>query len=81
MLISDQFRYSHTKEVAPGVMLYLDADSHAIGLEIRGAAKFIDTKGLVPMFERPITGDELKRRMMATPAGRTAWTLVQPRIA
>ena len=79
-MLSDQFDYSHSEELAPGVMLYLDDESHAIALEIRGAAKLIDTKGLVPLYARAITREELQQRMLATPAGRTAWVTVQPRI-
>ncbi len=81
VIISEQFDYSHTEELAPGVMLYLDDDSHAIALEIRGAGKILDTKGLVPLYARAITTEELQRRMLATPAGRMAWMTVQPRIA
>ncbi len=65
VIISEQFDYSHTEELAPGVMLYLDDD----------------TKGLVPLYARAITTEELQRRMLATAAGRMAWVTVQPRLA
>ncbi len=81
LIISEQFDYSQTEELAPGVMLYLDDERKAIALEIRGAGKFLDTKGLVPLYARAITTEELQRRMLATPAGRMAWITVQPRIA
>lgn len=80
VMLTDGFDYWKSEELAPGVMLYLDARSHAIALEIRGATRFLDTKGLVPLYARSITADELQRRMMATPAGRMAWGEVQPRI-
>ncbi|HSP13594.1 MAG TPA: hypothetical protein VLV78_02450 [Thermoanaerobaculia bacterium] len=81
LLITEVFDYSHAEELAPGVMLYLDDASHAIALEIRGAGKILDTKGLVPLYARAISADELQRRMLTTPAGRMAWITVQPRIA
>jgi len=80
VLMTDGFDYARTQELAPGVMLYLDARSHAIALEIRGAGKILDTKGMIPLYARAISTDELQRRMTATPAGRMAWVEVQPRI-
>jgi hypothetical protein len=69
-----------SEEIAPGVHMYLDARGHLIAFEIRGAAKILDTKGLIPLYARPITADELERRMCTTPAGRMAWITVQPRL-
>jgi hypothetical protein len=80
LLLTDRFDYSRSEELAPGVMLYLDSTSRAIALEIRGAGKILDTKGLVPLYARTITVEELQRRMLTTPAGRMAWITVQPRI-
>jgi uncharacterized protein YuzE len=81
VLLTDGFDYSRSEELAPGVMLYLDDTSHAIAIEIRGAAAIIDTKGLIPLYARAISADELERRMLATATGRMAWITVQPRIA
>jgi hypothetical protein len=81
VLLTDGFNFSHSEELAPGVLLYLDSDSRAIALEFRGAASIIDTKGLTPLYARSITTEELQKRMLATPAGRSAWVTVQPRIA
>ncbi|HEY3056334.1 MAG TPA: DUF2283 domain-containing protein, partial [Thermoanaerobaculia bacterium] len=73
LLLTEVFDYSRSEEIAPGVVIYLDDRSRAIALEIRGAGKILDTKGLVPLYARKITTDELQRRMLATPAGRMAW--------
>ena len=81
VLLTDGFDYSRTEELAPGVMLYLDRRSRAIAIEIRGAANIIDTKGLIPLYARSITTQELQKRMFATPAGRMAWITVEPRIS
>ena len=81
VLMTDGFDYAKTQELAPGVMLYLDKRMQAIALEIRGATRILDMKGLIPLYARKITTAELQRRMTATPAGRMAWIEVQPRIA
>ncbi len=81
LFLSEAFEYSRGEELAPGVMLYLDDESHAIALEIRGAGKILDTRGLVPLYARAITAEELQRRMLVTPEGRMTWITVQPRIA
>jgi hypothetical protein len=81
LMLTDDFDYSSSEEVAPGVMLYLDRRNRAIALEIRGAGKILDTKGLIPLYARTITQEELERRMLATPAGRMAWITVQPRLS
>jgi hypothetical protein len=80
VLLTDDFSYSSSEELAPGVLLYLDAKRQVIALEIRGAARILDTKGMIPFYARPITSDELQRRMLATPDGRMAWISVQPRL-
>jgi hypothetical protein len=80
LLLTDVFDYSRSEEVAPGVMLYLDQRSRAIALEIRNAANILDTKGLIPLYARNITAEEIQRRMFTTPAGRMAWITVQPRL-
>jgi len=81
LMLTDGFDYSSSEEIAPGVMLYLDGRRRAIALEIRGAGKILDTKGLIPLYARTITQEELARRMQATPAGRMAWITVQPRLS
>jgi hypothetical protein len=81
LLLADEFEYSRSEEVAPGVVLYLDDRSHATALEIRGAREILDTRGLVPLYALTITTEELERRMLATPAGRMAWITVQPRLS
>ncbi|MGZ5476160.1 MAG: DUF2283 domain-containing protein, partial [Thermoanaerobaculia bacterium] len=58
LMLTDGFDYSSSEEVAPGVMLYLDKHSRAIALEIRGAAKILDTKGLIPLYARTITQED-----------------------
>ena len=80
LMLTDGFDYSRSEEIAPGVVLYLDGRSRAIALEIRGAGKILDTKGLIPLYARTITREELEKRMLATPAGRMAWITVQPRL-
>jgi hypothetical protein len=80
VLLTDTFAYESMEEVAPGVMMYLDAEHHAIAIEFRGAAKILDTKGLIPLYARSITTAELERRLLATPQGRMTWITVLPRL-
>lgn len=80
LILSDAFDFSRSEELAPGVVAYLDAHSHVIAIEIRGAGKILDTKGLVPMNAGPISPDDLKKRLSSSAAGQLAWRSVDGRM-
>ncbi len=78
-IIGEFADYATIEEISPGIVMYLDRHRRAIAVEVRGAAKLVDTKGLMPLYSRPITADEIARRMRATPAAERAWSAVVSR--
>ena len=80
LILSDAFDFSRSEELAPGIVAYLDGASDVIAIEIRGAGKILDTKGLVPMYARPISADELKKRLFSSTVGQLAWRSVDGRL-
>jgi uncharacterized protein YuzE len=78
-IIGEFADYATIEEISPGIVMYLDQHRRAIAIEVRGAAKLVDIKGLMPLYSRPITQEEIERRMKATPAGERAWRAVRAR--
>ena len=75
-IIGDFSDYDRVEELSPGIVMYLDRRARPIAVEVRGAAKLVDTKGLVPLYARKIDEAEVQRRMSASPAAEKAWKLV-----
>lgn len=71
ILFADFADYAATEELAPGVVMYVDRSKRPLGLDMRPASKVLDTVGLVPMYERPITGNEVSLRLSSSVAGQS----------
>ena len=78
-IIGDFSDYEQIEEISPGIVMYVDKRSRPIAVEVRGAAKLVDVKGLIPLYARSITIDEIERRMRATPVAERAWLAVARR--
>lgn len=78
-IVSDMALYDDTEELAPNVLLYVDARRKPLAVDIREASKVMDTSGLIPMDERLISDDELRDRLSASDAGRMAWSAIHAR--
>lgn len=72
--------FGSAEEIGPGADVYLDRQRRPIALDIRGASEIVNTKGLVPMDQRPITHDEISARMSLTAAGETIWRTIVRRM-
>jgi hypothetical protein len=71
LLLGDFIDYASTEQLAPGVVMYVDGRKKPLAIDVRPASKVLDTAGLVPMYERPISKDEVKQRLSASLAGQT----------
>lgn len=81
LILSNVFDFLLSEEeVGPGVTVYLDGQQHAVAIDIRNAARVLDTRGLTPLDTRSITTEELGRRMALTDAGQNAWRSVRTRL-
>jgi hypothetical protein len=72
--------YGSVEEIGKNAAVYLDRRRRPIALDIRGASEIVNTQGLVPMDQRPITHDEISARMSATAAGEMIWRAVVRRM-
>ncbi len=79
IVLADFLDYSATEEIVPGVVMYVDRGKRPLAIDVRPASKFLDTNGLVPMNERPITSDEVSHRFAASTAGRSVMRMIGPR--
>jgi hypothetical protein len=70
LLLADFAEYDATVELAPGVVMYVDGRKRPLAIDVRPASKVLDTVGLVPMYERPITKDEVETRLSSSVAGQ-----------
>ncbi len=71
ILLGDFIDYAATEELAPGVVMYVDGRRRPLAIDVRPASKVLDTNGLVPMYERPITTDEVRQRLSSSIAGKS----------
>lgn len=71
ILLADFRDYAATEELAPGVVMYVDGSRRPLAIDVRPASKLLDTVGLVPMYERPITKDEVSLRFSSSVAGQS----------
>ena len=70
LLISDFANYEATEDLAPGVVMYVDGRKRPLAVDLRDASKIIDTNGLVPMDEGPISINEISQRLSSSPTGQ-----------
>ena len=71
--LTESLDYAGCEEIAPGVTLYVDRRRKPIAFDVRDASKLIDTRGLLPMQERPIDDGEVSQRMSSTDSGQLVW--------
>jgi hypothetical protein len=75
--LSEVFDWSGFEELSGGnIALHLDRRGRPFAVEVRGASKIVNTTGLVPMQDTPITHEEISRRMSWSDAGRQAWSTI-----
>lgn len=70
IVFADFLDYAATEEIVPGVVMYVDKSKRPLAIDVRPASKFLDTNGLVPMYERPITTVEVSQRFSSSLDGR-----------
>lgn len=70
-LLTDFVDYAATEEIVPGVVMYVDRRKRPLAIEVRNASKVMDTSGLMPMFEGPISSVEMSKRLSASAAGQS----------
>ncbi len=76
LMLAEFLDFARAEQVAPGVIAYLDGQRSVIAIEICGAGKILDTRGLSPMHARSITVLELQKRLSVSEVGRIAWRSV-----
>ena len=62
--------YATSEQIGPNVVVHFDTHGQTLAIDIHNASNVVDTAGLIPMYERPIAGDEVARRMSAREAGQ-----------
>jgi hypothetical protein len=70
-LLTDFVDYAATEELAPGIVMYVDGRKRPLAIDVRNASKVLDTNGLVPMYERPISDVEISKRLSSSAAGQS----------
>ena len=79
--LSDAFDWSGADELNGGtITVHLDRRRRPFAVEVRNASKIVNTFGLLPMQESPITHEEISRRMSWSDAGRQAWSTIVRRM-
>jgi hypothetical protein len=79
--LSEVFDWSGFEELSGGAMtLHLDRRGRPFAVEVRGASRIVNTFGLQPMQDAPITHDEISRRMSWSDTGRQAWSTIVRRM-
>jgi hypothetical protein len=79
--LSAVFDWSGFEELNGGaITLHLDRRGRPFAVEVHGASKLINTLGLQPMQDAPISHDEISRRMSWSDAGRQAWRTIVRRM-
>lgn len=76
IVFADFLDYAATEEVVPGVVMYVDGGKRPLAIDLRPASQFLDTNGLVPMYERPITSGEVSQRFSATVRGQSVLRMI-----
>lgn len=76
LMLAEFLDFVRAEQLAPGVIAYLDGHKSVIAIEICGAGKILDTRGLMPMHARSITAPEIEKRLSVSDAGRIAWRSV-----
>jgi len=79
--LSEVFDWSGFEELSGGsITLHLDRRGRPFAMEVRDASKIVNTFGLQPMQDAPITHDEISRRMSWSDTGRQAWSTIVRRM-
>ena len=79
--LSEVFDWSGFEELSGGaIALHLDRRGRPFAVEVRDASKIVNTFGLQPMQDAPITHDEISRRMSWSDTGRQAWSTIVRRM-
>lgn len=79
ILLAEFADYDATEELVPGVVMYVDGHKRPLAIDVRPASKVLDTVGLVPMYERPITKDEVSLRFSSSVAGQSVLRVLNRR--
>lgn len=69
-LVSDFNTYDVSEEIEPNVLVHYDASRQPLAIDVRSASKVVDTAGLIPMDELPISWDEISTRLKSSDTGR-----------
>ena len=77
--LSEVFDWSGFEELGT-MSLHLDHRGRPFAVEVRGASKIVNTLGLQPMQDAPMSYDEIARRMSWSEAGRQAWSTIVRRM-
>jgi hypothetical protein len=75
--LGDFAEYRGSEEVAPGVIVHIDALRRALGVEIREAKAIVGLKGLQSFESGTMTAAELSQRMQDTVNGRVVLRAIQ----
>ena len=68
--LGDVSLYDNSQDVAPGVVLHIDARHRPLAVEIANAKLIVGVRGLQSFEAGTISPDELSERMQATVNGR-----------
>lgn len=77
-MVSDFDGYHGTEELGTDVVVHVDARRQALAIDVRNASKVIDTAGLIPMDELPISWGEISDRLSSSDAGRRVLLNLHP---
>jgi hypothetical protein len=77
ILLSDFAQYERSEEVAPGVVLHVDARRRPLAIEISDARLIVGVKGLRSFEQSNMTGEELTERMHDSANGRAVLGALQ----
>ncbi len=78
--LGDASEATNSESLSSGVTVHLDYRGRPLMLEIQGASKIIDTKGLSSQRAMPITMDEIAERMRSTTDGDRIWKNIIRRV-
>lgn len=78
--LADLFDFSSSEQIAPHITLHLDRFHRPVAVEVRHASNLLNTLGMIPLRETPITREEISLRMSKTEAGQLAWRAIVRRM-
>jgi hypothetical protein len=78
-LLTDFVDYAATEDLAPGIVMYVDGRRRPLAIDVGNASKVLDTSGLVPMYEWPISNVEISKRLSSSAAGQSVLCILSRR--